>query len=157
MNDQLYVRCWQSTVKDRRIVIGYWLDCVSENCWCNYTHTDIYSIQAVELIISFIGVRKFNSSSVSDNEMNVTSCFFFPHNKVMLQIHEGLLTFLPTVCPECCSLVGEKSQGFSVWSRGIPRFITSYICFTESNFNLTQNITVYPNRKSHQQKKPSLI
>jgi len=72
----------------------------------------------VELIISFIGVRKFNSSSVSDNEMNVTSCFFFPHNKVMLQIHEGLLTFLPTVWPECCSLVGERVKDFQYGAGG---------------------------------------
>jgi hypothetical protein len=31
----------------------------------------------------------------------------------------------------------------------MARFIASYICFTESNFNLTQNISVYPKCKSH--------
>jgi len=31
----------------------------------------------------------------------------------------------------------------------MARFIASYICFTESNFNLTQNISVYPKRESN--------
>lgn len=43
--------------------------------------------------------------------MNVISCFF-PHNRVILQIYKGLLTFLPTVCPECRPLVTERVKNF---------------------------------------------
>jgi hypothetical protein len=37
---------------------------------------------------------------------------FFPHNKVILQSYKDLLTFLPTVCPGCCPLVGERVKNF---------------------------------------------
>jgi len=49
--------------------------------------------------------------------MNFISCVF-PHKRVILQIHKGLLTFLPTVCPECCPLVGERVKNFQYVAGG---------------------------------------
>ena len=111
-------------------------------------HTGISSIQAARLINSFRSVGRFNSNS---------RCLIgklmlyhvFPHNRVILHIHKDLLTFLPTACPGCCPFVGEGVKQFQYAAGGMARFAASYVCFTESNFNHAQNVSIYQKYNSH--------